>query len=66
MKHEREDWDNPNIPRPARLNQTEAEIIYREINAGASEWRLAEYFSTTITIVRQAYKYMQQEKQQNG
>ena len=59
---EREDWDTPDIPRPARLTQTEAEVIHRELAAGASEDKLALYFNTTVKVVRQANAYIERSK----
>lgn len=66
MKQEREDWSAPDIPRPTRLTEQEAEIIHKELKAGASEHKLALYFDTTVNIVRQANAYINYMRYKNG
>lgn len=52
MKRERKELVAPNEPLPTTLTPGEAKAIYNYVKGGASETALADYFNTTVTVIR--------------
>lgn len=55
---EREDWEAPEVNRPARLSERAARVVHAELKRGVSEGALAVYFDTSVQVIRQADKYI--------
>jgi transcriptional regulator len=59
---EREDWETPDIPKPARLTDAEMRIAHRELKSGATKEALARYFNTTVSNISAVERYGDHKK----